>query len=179
MFPSDQRDEGDGDRQHDIEDRPPTPCADTDVPSWTHGRAPHGHDPRKNILPKCAYSKPCCALAGEVPQGHRWSRQGIARLSLYLHHQHSKLFLDGVCPFEAEDGTRQRTEPLVMTSSTPDVQSSLIIRRCPRQKRLGCLVHVPTREDAFPKSLRALVDGDVPYVCLGESTERRPARTVE
>src|SRR5205085_8569468 len=69
----------------------------------------------------------------------------------YVHHEHSKLFLDGVLPFKAENGTRQRPEPLVMTLSTPYVQAPIVIRRCPRQKRLGLLVHVPTREDAFPK----------------------------
>jgi hypothetical protein len=78
-------------------------------------------------------------------------KEGTAPLSLYLYHQHSKLFFDAVLPFEAEDGTGQCTEPLVMTLPAPHVQSSLIIRRCPRQKRLGGLVHVPAREDAFSK----------------------------
>ena len=44
----------------------------------------------------------------------RRGRQGIAPLSLYLHHQHSQLFLDGVLPFEAENGTRERPKPLFM-----------------------------------------------------------------
>ena len=47
------------------------------------------------------------------------------------------MLLDGVRPLKAEDGTRQRAEPLLMETSTPDVQASLIIRRCPRQKRLS------------------------------------------
>jgi hypothetical protein len=40
-----------------------------------------------------------------------------------------------------------------MPSSTPGVEASLIIRRCPRQKRLGMLIYVSTREDTFPKPL--------------------------
>src|SRR5262249_15363347 len=92
------------------------------------------------------------------PLGQTWSqvprrgRQGTAPLSLYLHHQHSEVLLNGVLPFKAENGTGQCTEPLIMPSSTPHVEASLIIRRCPRQKRLGYLVHVPTREDACSKS---------------------------
>ena len=62
------------------------------------------------------------------------------------------MLLNGVLAFEAEDGARQGIEPLVMTLLAPHVQAPLIIRRCPRQKRLGLLVHVPTREDASAKS---------------------------
>jgi hypothetical protein len=93
------------------------------------------------------------------PLGQTWSqvprreRQGTAPLSLYLHHQHSKLFLDGIRAFEAEDRTRERPKPLFMKLSAPDVQSPLIIRRCPHQKRLRMLVHVPARKDTFSKSL--------------------------
>jgi len=39
-----------------------------------------------------------------------------------------------------------------MESSAAYVQPSLIIGRCPLQKHLGLLVHVPAREDAFSKS---------------------------
>src|SRR5262245_1882094 len=85
------------------------------------------------------------------PEGSPWTRQGTIRLSSYLYHQHSEVLLNGVLAFEANDGTRQCTEPLVMTLSAPHVQSPFIIRCCPRQKRLRGLVHVPTREHAFPK----------------------------
>ena len=78
-------------------------------------------------------------------------QQGTTPLSLYLHHEHSKVLLYGVLPFKANDGTWERSKPLVMELSAPYVQSSLLIRRCPRQKCLGLLVHVSTREDAFPK----------------------------
>src|SRR5215510_7605065 len=86
------------------------------------------------------------------PEGIPWTRQGTIRLSSYLYHQHSEVLLDGVLPFEAENGTRERSKPLIMEPSTPDVQPSFIIRCCPRQKRLGGLVHVPPRKDALPKS---------------------------
>src|SRR5262249_49050191 len=69
-----------------------------------------------------------------------------------LYHEHSNVLLNSICSFKADDGTRERSKPLVMEPSTPDIQPSFIIRCCPRQKRLGGLVHVPTSEDAFSKS---------------------------
>ena len=63
-------------------------------------------------------------------------RQGTTPLSLYLHHQHSKLFFNAVFPLKAEDRTWQGSEPLVMEPSTPDVQTSLaqFIAVCRRVK---------------------------------------------
>src|SRR5215510_511036 len=90
-------------------------------------------------------------LAKECFQFSNALTLGTIPLSLYLHHQHSQLFLDGVLPFEAENGTRERPKPLFMYLSTLDVHTSLVIRCCPRQKRLRGLVHVSSREHAFPK----------------------------
>src|ERR1700745_3539244 len=83
----------------------------------------------------------------------RGVRQGTTPLSLYLHHQHSEVLLNSVLPFKAENGTWQHSKPLFMEPSTPDVQSPLIIRCCPRQKRLGYLVHIPTRKNPLTKPL--------------------------
>src|SRR5215471_18120409 len=85
-------------------------------------------------------------------EGTPWTRQGTTQLWLYLHHEHSNVLLDSIFSFKADNGTRERSKPLLMEPSTPDVQPSFIIRCCPRQKRLGGLVHVPTRKDALPKS---------------------------
>jgi len=70
----------------------------------------------------------------------------------YPSHQHSEVLFDGVHPFKAENGTWQHAKPLFMEPSAPYVQATIVIRRCPCEKRLRLLVHVPTREDAFPKS---------------------------
>jgi hypothetical protein len=48
-------------------------------------------------------------------------------LSLDLRHQHGNLFCNRVLPFEADNGTRERAEPLFMQPCAPYVQSSRII----------------------------------------------------
>ena len=69
----------------------------------------------------------------------------------YFSHQHSEVLLAAILPFEAEDGTRQYPKPLVMTLSASDVQATIIIRCCPRNKLLRLCIHVPSREDTCPK----------------------------
>jgi hypothetical protein len=88
---------------------------------------------------------------GEALRADRGSRHGTNGLLSYLDHQHSKVLLDAVLPFKAEDGTGQYPNPFFMEPSAPHVQATIVIRRCPRQKRLGGLVHVPTRENALTK----------------------------
>jgi hypothetical protein len=52
--------------------------------------------------------------SGRGAMFRRGVRQGTTPLSLYLHHEHSKVLLDGVFTFEANDGTRQRPKPFFM-----------------------------------------------------------------
>jgi hypothetical protein len=40
-----------------------------------------------------------------------------------------------------------------MEPSTPYVQGAIIIRHCPRQKRLGLLVHISTRKNPLTEPL--------------------------
>ena len=54
-------------------------------------------------------------------------QQGLSPLLSYLYHQHSKLFLDGVLTFKADNGTQEHSKPLFMEPSAPYVQSPLII----------------------------------------------------
>src|SRR5262245_42130570 len=98
-------------------------------------------------LPSVGHTPPSCSGAREMSRQH-----GPTPLSSYLHHQHSQLFLDGVLSFKGEDGTGQHAKPLYMLPSTSPLFIAIIIRGCPRQKCLGYVVHITTREDAFPQS---------------------------
>src|SRR5215510_11153781 len=95
-------------------------------------------------------------------------------------------------PPSAQQGAPRWCTPLRSrewdTGASPATGHAVVYSRCrslsqhttlPTPETLGN-AHICLHQGGYvPQTARVRVDGDVPCVCRGESTERRPAQTVE